>query len=83
MKRFSSQDLWGLVNRADTHERVATAEAFLRRLTYVDNELFDELMIALSFISRELYRRDREEDREYSPSCPWNAPGMNTRDFVR
>lgn len=21
-------------------------------------------------------------ERNYSPSCPWNAPGMSTRDFI-
>ena len=22
------------------------------------------------------------ESRDYSPSCPWNAPGMSIRDFI-
>lgn len=28
------------------------------------------------------YLRHEEESRYYSPSCPWNAPGMSVRDFI-
>lgn len=83
MKRFTESELWAFVNRADDHDKVATAEAFLKKLTYVNNELYDDLMMALSFKSRELYRQDREEREYYSPSCPWNAPGMSVSDFIR
>lgn len=80
--RFSEDDLWGLVCRADTLEKVATAEAFIKRIAFSpkmqEDDLPGALLDALYTIREEL------EDREmYSPSCPWNAPGMKVSDFVR
>lgn len=28
------------------------------------------------------YTEEYEDDYYYSPSCPWNAPGMSVRDFI-
>ena len=28
------------------------------------------------------YCEEDYEDHDYSPSCPWNAPGMSVRDFI-
>ena len=32
--------------------------------------------------AREQERKERDADAYYSPSCPWNAPGMSVRDFI-
>lgn len=81
--KFTEQQLWDFVNRTDTHERVEIAIDFLTHLDGLSIELYDELMNTLAYISRELYHMDRETDRDmYSPSCPWNAPGMSARDFI-
>ena len=79
MRKFTESELWAFVGRADSHERVEIAIRFLSRLDYLSNELFDDLMDSLAYTSRELYH----EEREYSASCLWNAPGMSVRDFVR
>ena len=86
MKKYTQAELMAFVNRADTHEKVATAEAFIKKLTYVSNDDYDDLMNALAYISRELYHMDREteyEDEDYTPANPWAAPGMSPYNFVR
>lgn len=82
MKRYTESELFAFVSRADTHEKIETAKAFLSKLNYISNELYDALMDALAYESRELYHQDRYK-REYSAACPWNAPGMSARDFYR
>ena len=83
MKQHSAQDLRDFVSRADTHEKVSIAIDFIGKLSYVSNDLYDELMNSLAYISRELYYQDRYEQREYSATCPWNAPGMSAKNFYR
>lgn len=46
---------WNMVNRCDTHAKVAIAEKWLEKAN-ITVEQFDELMNTLAFISRELYR---------------------------
>lgn len=57
-KRYTNQELMRFVSRADTLEKVRTAEAFIRKLTYISNETYDDLMMALAYTSRELYRME-------------------------
>lgn len=45
---------WKMVNRCNTHEKIAIAEKWLLQAN-ITNEQFDDLMEALSYISRELY----------------------------
>ena len=56
MKRYTEKELWAFVNRADTHERIQTAADFLAKQDYLDVDVFDDMMDALAFMSRELYR---------------------------
>lgn len=58
MKRFSNQELWKFISRADTHEKVQKAEQFITKLDYLDFDTWNDMMIALSQISRELYRQN-------------------------
>ena len=51
-------ELWQMVNSAQTLEQVHEAEAEIRKNTEIDNDQFDELMMALSYISRECYYRE-------------------------
>lgn len=57
MKEIKSLNLnqcWAMVNRADTHEKIRIAEQWLLKAN-VTIEEFDDLMVALSYKSRELY----------------------------
>lgn len=58
MKRFTNQELWKFISRADTHEKVQTAEQFIAKLDYLDFDTWNDMMIALSQINRELYRQN-------------------------
>ena len=49
---------WEMVNNAESRNDITKAEAFIRA-NIKDNDEFDELMMALSFKSRELYRHSR------------------------
>ena len=55
-KQYSENELWAFVNRADTHEKVEIAADFITSLDYLDMDVYEEMMDALAFISRELYR---------------------------
>ena len=55
MRKFTEQELWAFVNRADTHERIEIAKNFLAGLDYLSTDTFDDMMMALAFTSRELY----------------------------
>lgn len=82
MRRFTEAELWAFIERADSSEKVKIATQFIGKLTYLDDVLFSELMEELEWKSERLY--DEEIiSAEYSPSSPWNAPGMSPRDFVR
>ncbi len=45
---------WKLVNRCDTHDKIRCAEMWLAKAN-ITNAEYDDLMEALSYISRELY----------------------------
>ena len=45
---------WKMVNRCDTHEKIAIAEKWLLQANISTDE-YDDLMNALAAISRELY----------------------------
>lgn len=54
IKPLNINQCWKMVNRADTHEKIAIAEKWLL-VANITCEEFDELMVTLSLISRELY----------------------------
>lgn len=45
--KYTEQELWQFVWRADTKEKITKAAEWLK-LHITDNDLFDDLMIALS-----------------------------------
>lgn len=47
---------WELVNRCDTHEKIACAERWMLKAD-ITMEEYDELMNELTCLSRELYSR--------------------------
>ena len=56
MKRqYTVKELLAFVNRADTHEKISVAENFLKKLEYLDNDVWNDMMEALAYKSRELY----------------------------
>ena len=57
MKEIKSLNLtqcWKMVNRCDTHAKIRIAEQWLLKANITTAE-YDDLMEALSYISRELY----------------------------
>lgn len=56
MKRHSENELWAFINRADTHEKIEIAFAFIAKQEYLDDDVMDDMCNALAFKSRELYR---------------------------
>ena len=57
MKEIKSLNLnqcWKMVNRCDTHENIRIAEQWLLKANITAAQ-YDDLMEALSYISRELY----------------------------
>lgn len=62
MKRFSEKELWAFVNRADTHEKIQIASDFLTKLEHLDVDVYDDMMNALAYKSRELYHQGDDMD---------------------
>ncbi len=58
IKPLNREQCWRMVNRVDNLEKLAIAELWLRKAN-VTNEEFDDLMMALSHISRELHHEGR------------------------
>lgn len=54
IKPLNIRQCWKMVNRADTHEKIRCAEKWLLHAN-ITNAEYDDLMMALSQISRELY----------------------------
>jgi len=57
MKRFTVRELWAFVNRADTHEKIQIAADFITKQEYLDIDVYNDMMDALAYLSRELYHR--------------------------
>lgn len=53
---YTVKMLWDLVNGCETHDDIREAVAIINRAN-LDIDLHDELMDALAYLSRELYRR--------------------------
>ena len=64
MKRYTEQELWAVVDRADTHEKIQIADKFLTKLDYLSVETYDAMMDALAYKSRELYHMGENETEE-------------------
>ena len=54
--RTSAKGLWKMVNAVDTIHRAKVAEDWIKANEVIDNETYNDLMMALSYITRELYR---------------------------
>lgn len=55
----TEKELYDFVYRADTHEKIAVAEKWLRAQEWRNIDLFDDLMMALAYQSRELCAIER------------------------
>ena len=56
MKRYSENELWAFINRIDSHEKVEIAADFITKQEYLDIDTYNDMMDAIAFISRDLYR---------------------------
>ena len=81
VRRYTREELIDFIGRATTMEMLQTARNFIAKLELPEDlrkELEFELM--LQYDACEEYIND---DRgSYSPSAPWNAPGMKVSDFI-
>lgn len=55
---YKGHDLWAFLSRVDSKEKVAIAREWIDK-NVDDIPLWEDLMMALSFISRELNRAER------------------------
>lgn len=55
MTKRREQQLWDMISRIDSHEKVQIAIAFLDKQDDLDFDTYDDMMNAIAFISRELY----------------------------
>lgn len=84
--QFTEEQLVAFVNCADSWEKCETAEKFIRKLPLGRNvhaRLYQMICERYAeYAEPDSY--DYYEDRgSYSPSAPWNAPGMKMSDFIR
>ena len=56
MKKHSENELLAFINRADTHEKIDIAFKFISKQEYLDDDVMDDMCVALAFKSREMYR---------------------------
>ena len=93
-RHYTREQLLAFIGRADTMAKILTAEDFIAKLD-IPEDLRAELTrkiqdkeeaVALKdgwLCYDDLVMTDRDEDRGcYSPSAPWNAPGMKVSDFI-
>ena len=87
-KKYTLNELRAFVRRADTLEKIETADAYIRKLDYLGFRQANELLLYLVRAKND--RLGIEDDLDewdddrgsYSPSCPWGAPGMKISDFI-
>ena len=82
-KTYTKRELIDFIRRADTPERIQIARDFLARQTLTDN-VREYLEAELGSQERWVNGTDEweDDDRDWSPSAPWNAPGMRVSDFI-
>ena len=56
---LSLKRCWDMVNRIETVEQSQIAEAWLNANKVIDNEEYNDLMMALSYLRREAYHHGR------------------------
>lgn len=85
MARFyTREELLDFIGRIDSLDRFDTARAFLDKLyprlpKKLVEELETEMLGTLDWLNM---RDDYDGHEDYSPSAPWNAPGMKISDFI-
>lgn len=92
MKKYSIDELKHFCDRADSLEQADIAEKFIKSRPYLSKSEKSELLDYLDgvrFAIEDMIRMQKEmgcfddEYDDYSPSNPWNAPGMRVSDFIR
>ena len=90
VKKYTMDDLRDFCERADTEEKEKTAREFITSRPYLTAKQKEELLEYLDICRWCDYDEknpflpdylDRDE-RDYSPSNPWDAPGMRVSDFI-
>jgi hypothetical protein len=85
-RRYSDAELVAFINRADTVEKCQIALDFIMSRDYLSKQDKERYMDMLTELANEICPEEDEyydDDRgSYSPSAPWNAPGMKISDFI-
>lgn len=84
MKRYTYEELEAFIYRADSVEKCETARQYIEGLSYLPETEKAHLLLNLEDWEMNFDEPDYAEydDRDYSPSAPWNAPGMRVSDFI-
>ena len=90
--KYSKEELIAFIERADTEEKIQIAWDFLGKLKIPEeweDQLNGMLLAQGEWITDhgnnpfyEDPRWDMDDRGRYSPSAPWNAPGMRVSDFI-
>lgn len=88
-RRYTEDELTAFVLRADSLEKCDIAREYIQKLPYVGDNAKERLFNLLASRAAKFVEDpfddydDYYEDRgSYSPSAPWNAPGMKVSDFI-
>jgi len=55
-QKLSVKGCWRMVNNVDTLEKAHIAEKWLKENEILSNDEYNDLMMALSYLTRELYK---------------------------
>lgn len=89
MKKYTLEELRDFCDRANTPEKKQIARDFIAGRDYLAPCEKDFLFDLLEDYGEEVnpflpdYMTANDDERDYSPSNPWDAPGMRVSDFIR
>ena len=86
-KKYTQEELIAMINQTTTMDELNDVEELIKSLHLSGDELHEiemEILCQSDMIYDSYYNPyEHYEDRgSYSPSAPWNAPGMSIHDFI-
>jgi len=89
MKEYTREELLDMINKARTSKEIDSISELVAKLN-LPSELKDEVEMEIfcqwDMINNPWYHNEEDYpsayNGSYSPSAPWNAPGMSIHDFI-
>ena len=86
-KKYLKDELLTLINESKTIEELENIEKVVDGIHFSEDDLTEIRMEILCqsdmiYDSNNNYDKYYEDRGLYSPSAPWNAPGMSVSDFI-